>query len=847
MKKSFIRKTLCIMIACVFMFTAALPAFASTPAEDAHLHFNRDGKFRILVFSDIQDDETLDVRLKTFLRQAVYAAQPDLIVLTGDNIVGDRIVNKQSRVEAAIAEFMEIFKSIGIPVAIVFGNHDDEGGTTKEAQMEMYNKYSVSISYNEGESINGCGTYNVPIYGSQDTDKVKFNLWMFDSGSDENGRKSDYVRPSQLNWFVQKSNELKAANGGVPVPSIAFQHIIVKEIYDALDRVQYGTSGAVQHGQRYYVLPNTAAPGSVMNEAPSPCGETKKLDFRKDDENNEFEVLQQQGGVRAIVCGHDHLNQFVVPYQGIDLINTPGLMMYDTYSDPKLRGARIIDLDEQTGKYETHMLYMRNLLQAEYYTLADANQKYVKNVALCIERSARHGSVEAAKTAAYDLLSAAVDAANGNGVVLREDLNGGATNDKNPGNHDVVCMGYTFTTDEDEAMRGFGLCFTDSVGASGAGYDGASADGRVWNLCGANAHFVSGTDGVVNLNSGTNGNAIYFVANYDSTASPLTSIRIVNTDLHPIDADDYPDYYRVQGVIGSGTGADYADLNKSALGDYIYALYKTAADSAAQLPLDSLSLREAYYWASVRLNRPDTLYSAESTAALQEALAAADAIMLDLDDGETTEYNQAALDAATDRITACVQGLETASFTVTFNANGGICDEKSRTFVYGAACGELPIARKDYRFLPLDSHFDGWFTERTGGEQITPETIFTATSDQTWYAHWSSAAGIVGPQRPIEVVPQHPFDDSLQPAIDIAGKDNFDLDHQKYVPVRADVNADGAVDLKDITLLMRHLAGGWNVEIEVANADVNADGNVDLRDAVLMRRYLVGGWDVVLA
>ena len=370
--KSALRKTFCILLACVFLFAAAFPAFAGTPAEDAHLHFNADGRFRILNFSDIQDDESLDSRVTTFIRQAVYTACPDLIVLTGDNIYGSDVGSGQTG--TAIAQYMNIFESLGIPVAIVFGNHDDNGSAlSKEAQMQIYNSYSVDISYDEGDSMAGCGTYNVPIYGSTETDSVKFNLWMFDTGSSINqavSSKYDYMRADQLQWYVSKSNELKEANGGVLVPSIAFQHIIVNDIYDALQ--ESSGSGAVSYDGKSYVLPDTAAPGSIMREHPCPSG---------NENETEFSVLKQQGDVIAIVSGHDHRNMFVVPHQGIDLINTPAAGFYETkvlgmvfyHGDDDTRGARIIDVYEDTGSYTTDMLILQDLAKTEVYTPTSTN------------------------------------------------------------------------------------------------------------------------------------------------------------------------------------------------------------------------------------------------------------------------------------------------------------------------------------------------------------------------------------------------------------------------------------------------------------------------------------------
>lgn len=61
-----------------------------------------------------------------------------------------------------------------------------------------------------------------------------------------------------------------------------------------------------------------------------------------------------------------------------------------------------------------------------------------------------------------------------------------------------------------------------------------------------------------------------------------------------------------------------------------------------------------------------------------------------------------------------------------------------------------------------------------------------------------------------------------------------------------DLNCDGLVNTKDVTLLRRHLTGGWDAEIVEERADINSDGVVNAKDVTVLRRYLAGGWGVVL-
>jgi hypothetical protein len=55
-----------------------------------------------------------------------------------------------------------------------------------------------------------------------------------------------------------------------------------------------------------------------------------------------------------------------------------------------------------------------------------------------------------------------------------------------------------------------------------------------------------------------------------------------------------------------------------------------------------------------------------------------------------------------------------------------------------------------------------------------------------------------------------------------------------------DVNHDGVVDVADVIVLRRYLAGGYNVVIDEAAADINGDGVITIADVILLRRLLVG-------
>ena len=65
-----------------------------------------------------------------------------------------------------------------------------------------------------------------------------------------------------------------------------------------------------------------------------------------------------------------------------------------------------------------------------------------------------------------------------------------------------------------------------------------------------------------------------------------------------------------------------------------------------------------------------------------------------------------------------------------------------------------------------------------------------------------------------------------------------------YIP--GDVNGDKSINGKDVTLIRRFIAGGYDVIINEDAADVNDDNVINGKDVTLIRRYNAGGYNVEL-
>ena len=313
--------------------------------ETVRLQYREDGKFRIMQISDIQDYFPMKAVTKRVLKKALDTYPVDLIVLTGDNIGSTTRLKFYAAL--CINEFMSLFERNGTPVAMVFGNHDDESTRADKAyQMSVYEKYKCFIGC-AGEDFGekNLGTYNLPIYSSADPDKMVSNIWMIDSGNyNHENDLGGYgcVTKKQVAWFRAVSERLERENGK-KIPSLAFQHIIVPEIWDALVSHDEKVEGSVEHDGKFYTLPLGVK--GVLDETPCPPNYS----------NGQFDAILDRGDVKAMFFGHDHVNSFEISYKGVDLVNTTGVGFRSYNSENE--GVRLITLDETApDTYATELL-----------------------------------------------------------------------------------------------------------------------------------------------------------------------------------------------------------------------------------------------------------------------------------------------------------------------------------------------------------------------------------------------------------------------------------------------------------------------------------------------------------
>lgn len=328
------------------------PAIAETPVEETlqkTLSFRADGTFKIMQINDTQDVGNCNKKLIEFLNAALDLEQPDLVVFNGDQLSDVYPAPSLADYTKAIANIVEPLQARGIPFLVTLGNHDhDRAATVDEAgQYAIYAAYENCYAVDNGPDP---FTYNVPVMTS-DGSGIAFNIYMMDTNNkDASGSNYTGITADQLAWYNSRSAELRAGNDGVPVLSLLFQHVPVKEIYSLLRECDYSEDGAVysRRDKKWYVVDETKATGT-MGEAP--CSEAFETI------TGQYEAWLANGDIMGAFFAHDHVNNFVGTTDDGIYMGYNGGTGFRSYGNGDQRSVRIFELHEDdVENYTTRLL-----------------------------------------------------------------------------------------------------------------------------------------------------------------------------------------------------------------------------------------------------------------------------------------------------------------------------------------------------------------------------------------------------------------------------------------------------------------------------------------------------------
>ncbi len=256
-----------------------------------------DKDFTILNIADIHYSD-FDVRAlmgfgaESTVRHLVRDAQPDLITVSGDMVCGDSTYYSAYRLT-------ELLDSFGIPWAPFFGNHDGEANCDLNyiADVMMSSEYCL---FKKGDPSMGVGNYvvNIGTVAADGSREIVESLVILDSHGSQ-------PYPIQQKWFKWVTDGINAATDGKAEITMMC-HIPLPEYRYAQDRYFISNLKGWQPEAKGY--------GEIYEEI---CCE-------RDADGNPvqrgfFDVLKNAGTVKYVFCGHEHLNDFSVEYEGVRL------------------------------------------------------------------------------------------------------------------------------------------------------------------------------------------------------------------------------------------------------------------------------------------------------------------------------------------------------------------------------------------------------------------------------------------------------------------------------------------------------------------------------------------------
>ncbi|KAM9965356.1 hypothetical protein ACTFIW_005172 [Dictyostelium discoideum] len=302
------------------------------------LKFNKNGKFKIVQFTDLHYGEAQEYDILNLIVQenVIEKELPDFVMLSGDMFSAYNIMTSE--------EYLVLWEMVtrsmrkrNIPWAITFGNHDCEGPLSGREIVKMDQSYSnLSLTQeNIDPNIPGITNYNLKIYSSDDSSSsISSSIFIFDSDLPQCNESGSWgcVDEKQVEWYEKESDQMGgggSGGGGGNISSIAFVHIPPVEVID---------------------LWNENVVKGDFGDKESCCYYTDESEF--------VSTMVRRGDIKGLYFGHDHKNDFHGVYQNSIGLGYGRKSGYGSYNPKYLEGARIIELTEQPFSIKT---WIRNV------------------------------------------------------------------------------------------------------------------------------------------------------------------------------------------------------------------------------------------------------------------------------------------------------------------------------------------------------------------------------------------------------------------------------------------------------------------------------------------------------
>jgi hypothetical protein len=300
----------------------------------------------------------MNARCFDYLTDIITATNPDLIILTGDNIYGK--FDHNGSVWTAFVNFMDSFD---IPWAPIFGNHDNESNMGVDWQCEQLMKAENCLFMQR--TLTGNCNYSVAITQGGEIKRVFYMLDSNGIGSPSaatlaNGHTSTTpgFGSDQIVWYTEQIERMQEL---LPDVKVSFAYHIQSNLFE----VAYAKYG--------YVNWTPWANINVDLHEEKAEGDFGYIGYVKGEWTQDIKELKRLG-VDSIFVGHEHTSSASVVYQGIrfqfgqkssrydmfSVLDAAGNVKHTDYeaaSDSPLIGGSVIVLSEEDGAIADAYIY----------------------------------------------------------------------------------------------------------------------------------------------------------------------------------------------------------------------------------------------------------------------------------------------------------------------------------------------------------------------------------------------------------------------------------------------------------------------------------------------------------
>lgn len=283
--------------------------------------------------------------LEYTVAQLIERIKPDLITISGDLA--------WACYTHAYDLFAELLEKYQIPWAPVWGNHDNQGGAEHvEFIINRYMKYPHFL-YEKGDPVLGNGNYVIAI---EEEGKVVEGLIMMDSHD-----RDDYVNAKgeeekvyskltaeQMDWYraqihVLKEKGCNSATLILHIPPYAYREASKAAYKDGIDLMKVTLEEA--EGTACW---KEGYEDSVGVQYEGICSYPE--------EDGVLAVVKEEGLTKRIIAGHDHADNWMITYEGVQLIYALKTGA-GCYWNPLLNGGTVLKVGKD-GVYEVKHEYV---------------------------------------------------------------------------------------------------------------------------------------------------------------------------------------------------------------------------------------------------------------------------------------------------------------------------------------------------------------------------------------------------------------------------------------------------------------------------------------------------------